>query len=292
MLTGCTDLPAAEAAINQGEVWRFITKPWNDEDLRGTVAGAVERYRLVFENRILLDKLASIGLLAGGVAHELNNPIGGILAYAELMQKELADQPAVASDLKRIEQAAQRAKRIVSDLLDFARTSGKSARGRISIAEVAAKAMGLARFQIQNDAELRTDFGTSDDNVWVDANRIEQVLLNLLSNAIHAVQSCGDREGIVTLRTIRAEEKILVEISDNGPGIAAENIGKIFDPFFTTKRPGEGTGLGLSVSQEIARDHGGVLSVESQVGNGACFRLTLPAMHAVDDSIHPQGDVQ
>src|SRR4051812_45183507 len=186
VLTGCTDLPAAESAINEGEVWRFVTKPWNDEDLRTTVAGAAERYRLVFENRILLDKLASIGLLAGGVAHELNNPLGGILAYSEMLRKDLAAQPEIAADLKLIEEAAHRAKRIVADLLDFARTSRQSARARSSIEDMAEKAITLAMFQIRKDVEIRREFeGVAP--VFVDANRIEQVVLNLLSNAVHAV---------------------------------------------------------------------------------------------------------
>ena len=281
VLTGCTDLPAAEAAINEGEVWRFITKPWNDEDLRATVAGAADRYRLVFENRILLDKLASIGLLAGGVAHELNNPIGGILAYSEMLRKDLVAQPEIVADLKQIEDAAGRAKRIIADLLDFARTSRSSTRARSSMEEMAEKAITLAMFQIRKDVEIRREFAGVAP-VFVDANRIEQVVLNLLSNAVHAVSSGERRGGSIVVRTRSSADRVSIEVQDDGPGIAADQFAKIFDPFFTTKAAGEGTGLGLTVSQGIVRDHGGQLTATSRPGEGATFTITLPAMPSAE----------
>ena len=289
VLTGCTDLPAAESAINEGEVWRFITKPWNDEDLRATVAGAAERYRLVFENRILLDKLASIGLLAGGVAHELNNPIGGILAYAEILQKDLVAQPEFARDLRLIEDAAQRAKRIIADLLDVARTSRQSARARSSMEDMAEKAITLAMFQIRKDVEIRREFAGVAP-VFVDANRIEQVVLNLLSNAVHAVSSGSRRGGTIIVRTRAQADQVSIEVEDDGPGIQPDALAKIFDPFFTTKAAGEGTGLGLTVSQGIVRDHGGQITVASVAGQGARFTLTLPAMPT--EEILVEGDAR
>ena len=292
VLTGCTDLPAAESAINEGEVWRFITKPWNDEDLRATVAGAAERFRLVFENRILLDKLASIGLLAGGVAHELNNPIGGILAYAEMLRKDFQGQPETVRDLKLIEDAAVRAKRIIADLLDFARTARASARARVSLEDLAEKAITLVRFQITKDVEIRREFAPGVASVFVDANRIEQVLLNLLSNAVHAVSSGARRGGSIVVRTREAGDRVSIDVGDDGPGIASHQLLHIFDPFFTTKAPGEGTGLGLTVSQGIVRDHGGTLTTASEPGCGATFTMTLPAMPSAADETSLQGDAR
>lgn len=277
VLTGCTDLPAAESAINEGEVWRFVTKPWNDEDLRATIAAAAERYRLVFENRILLDKLASIGLLAGGVAHELNNPIGGILAWSEILRKDLAAQPEVVRDLKLIEDAAIRAKRIIADLLDFARTSRASARTQVSLADVAERAINLARFQMKGNVEIRRELDPSLPKVFADANRLEQVVLNLLSNAIHAVLHGPAKSGNIVVRTRMNGDAVALDVSDDGPGIPGETLAKIFDPFFTTKAPGEGTGLGLTVSQGIVRDHGGNLTATSSDA-GATFTVSLPAM--------------
>jgi two-component system NtrC family sensor kinase len=284
ILTGCTDLPAAEAAINQGEVWRFLTKPWNDEDLRATVAGAIERHRLVDENRVLLDKLASIGLLAGGVAHELNNPIGGILAYSQLLTTDLQTgvvpaADALTRDLKSIEEAAHRCKRIVAELLDFARTSKSAQRSVISIDDAAERAISLARFQIRGSTEVIRELGgPSLPPVFADVVRVEQVVLNLISNAIQALEATPARGGKVRVKTFVDGETVCVEVSDEGPGIPAEVRDRIFEPFFTTKEPGKGTGLGLTVSQGIAHEHGGWIDVRSEPGAGATFTVHLPAL--------------
>lgn len=281
ILTGCTDLPAAEAAINQGEVWRFITKPWAETEIRETIATACERYRLVAENRVLLDKLAAIGLLAGGVAHELNNPIGGILAYAQILRKDVGGDAAVLSDLKAIEDAAHRAKRIVSDLLDFARSSRSADRKPVSLTEIAEKAVALSRFQLR-DISVELDAGDPGP-VLADANRLQQVVLNLLSNALDAVAQAR-REGLsagrVTVRTWRAGGDACLSVSDDGPGVPESVREKVFDAFFTTKEPGKGTGLGLAVSTGIVRDHGGHIGLRSSPGGGATFVVTIPALPA------------
>ena len=279
MLTGCTDLPAAEAAINQGEVWRFLTKPWNDEDLRATVSSASERYRLVVENRVLLDKLAAIGLLAGGVAHELNNPLGGILAYAQLLRSELPENAPMADDLKSIEDATLRAKRIVSDLLDFARSSKQQNRGPVTLAEVAERAAALSRFQLR-DAKVQIDISPSGP-VLGDANRLQQVVLNLLSNAIDACMHArkeGKTAGRVRVRTWEENGEAKLSVTDDALGVPAELQARIFDAFFTTKEPGKGTGLGLAVSLGIVRDHGGRLECRSVPGEGATFVISLPTL--------------
>ena len=282
MLTGCTDLPAAEAAINQGEVWRFLTKPWNDEDLRATIAAAIERRRLVDENRLLTDKLASIGLLAGGVAHELNNPIGGILAYAQMLRKEFAPETSVGADLAQIEDAANRCKRIVGDLLDFARSSKSSQRALVSLSDVAAKAISLARFQLRGGIEIKAELDASVPPVLADGVRLEQVTLNLLTNAIHAIDSARTRgaapgsAGRIVVRTSFEGGVARMSVTDDGPGITEEILPRIFDAFFTTKAPGQGTGLGLTVCQGIVRDHCGAITVASKPGEGATFTVAVP----------------
>ena len=281
MLTGCTDLPAAEAAINQGEVWRFLTKPWNEEDLRATVASAVERYRLVGENRVLLDKLAAIGLLAGGVAHELNNPIGGILAYTQLLERDAPEGSTLREDLKSIEDAALRAKRIVADLLDFARSSKAMDKRAVTLRSVAEKAVSLSRFQLK---DVAVEFEAEDESpVLGDENRLQQVVLNLLSNALDAVVQArreGRSSGHVVVRTFKRGGEACLSVSDDGIGISEAARTKIFDAFFTTKEPGKGTGLGLAVSTGIVRDHGGRLSLESAAGEGATFVMSIPALPA------------
>ena len=280
MLTGCTDLPAAEAAINQGEVWRFLTKPWHEEDLRATVASANERFRLVAENRVLLDKLAAIGLLAGGVAHELNNPIGGILAYAQLLRREVSPESAsIVADLKSIEEAALRAKRIVSDLLDFARSSKTMERSPVTLASVAEKAVALSKFQLR-DIRIELD-AVEPTQIVADANRLQQVVLNLLSNALDAVaqaRKAGKSSSRVVVRTWKNGGDACLSVTDDGAGISAEARARVFDAFFTTKEPGKGTGLGLAVSTGIVRDHGGRLELTSKENEGTTFTVSIPAL--------------
>lgn len=282
MLTGCADLPAAEAAINQGEVWRFLTKPWNEEDLRATLASAVERFRLVAENRVLLDKLAAIGLLAGGVAHELNNPIGGILAYAQLMQRDASGDAQVVSDLQAIEEAALRAKRIVGDLLDFARSSKVVNKRPVSLNDIATKAVSLSRFQLKS-VTIDVEPGNSPVAL-VDENRMQQVVLNLLSNALDAVSEArreGRKSGRVVVRTWTQGADACLSVTDDGIGIPEAVRAKVFDAFFTTKEPGKGTGLGLAVSTGIVRDHGGRLMLAPATGDGTTFVITIPALPQV-----------
>ena len=281
ILTGCTDLPAAEAAINEGEVWRFLTKPWNESELREIVATGCERYRLVSENRVLLDKLSAIGLLAGGVAHELNNPIGGILAYSQILRKEVGGQSPIIEDLKAIEDAALRAKRIVSDLLDFARSSKSIDRAPVSLTEVAKKAVALSKFQLR-DITVELD-ASEDGQIVADANRLQQVVLNLLSNALDAVAQArreGKPAGRVVVRTWQEAGNACLSVSDDGPGVPEAARAKIFDAFFTTKEPGKGTGLGLAVSTGIIRDHGGRLELRDAPGGGAAFVMSIPALPA------------
>lgn len=281
MLTGCTDLPAAEAAINQGEVWRFITKPWNEQDLRSTVATANERFRLVAENRVLLDKLAAIGLLAGGVAHELNNPIGGILAYAQILRKDAAADTSLVADLRSIEDAALRAKRIVADLLDFARSSKTMERHPVTLTSIAEKAVALSKFQLR-DVSVELEAGESAP-ILADANRLQQVVLNLLSNALDAVaqaRRAGKDSGRVVVRTWKRGADACLSVTDDGSGVSEEARAKIFDAFFTTKEPGKGTGLGLAVSTGIVRDHGGRLELTSGQDEGTTFTVSIPALPA------------
>jgi signal transduction histidine kinase len=279
VLTGCTDLLSAEAAINQGEVWRFVTKPWDDVDLRQTVAAASERYRVAAENRVMLDKLAAIGLLAGGVAHELAGPLTRILALTNLVASEAPAGSSLSTDLAQIESATMHAKTIVGELLDFARTSPTLDRRPVLLGQIAEKSISLSRFQLHG-IDVRTDLHDAAP-VLGDPNRLEQVVLNLLTNAIDAV-AASRREG-------RAAGRVLVEtwlegthaklaVQDDGTGIAEEAKPRLFDAFYTTKEAGKGTGLGLPVSLGIIREHGGTMEVHSTPGQGARFVLSVPAL--------------
>lgn len=303
ILTGFTDMKVAEDAINQGEVYRFVTKPWNDDDLKAAVAAGVDRYRLVHENQRLVaelkslnvnleekvaertrelrqrqaelvqsEKLAGLGMLAGGVAHEINNPLGGILALSQILLQEIKD-PSQREDLRQVEEAALRCKRIVRDLLDFSRSSQSEDHQETQLGQLFDKAISLVLLQSKGKKiSVHRNFDEELPSVCVNPNRVQQVLLNLLANAVQAVD---ERQGEIVVSTERQNGFVVATVEDNGPGIPGDVRDRIFDPFFTTKPQGEGTGLGLSVSYGIIQDHGGKIEVNCP-SKGAQFKVFLP----------------
>lgn len=251
----------------------------------------VVHYRDVTEEKRLQqelvqqEKMAAIGMLAGGVAHEINNPLGGIIAFAQLIKRELKEGEPLLSDIGEIESAALRCKKIVQDLLDFSRMSEGKKKQWIDVNPLIERAIPFIKMELRSlNIELKTEFKRNLPRVYGDANRLEQVFLNLLTNACHAMK----KGGVLKVRTFSAEggAAICVEVADTGCGIARDVISKVFDPFYTTKRPGEGTGLGLSVSYRIVRDHGGNISVKSKLGKGSLFAVNLPV---ADSSLVEKG---
>ncbi len=225
------------------------------------------------------DKLAALGELSAGVAHEINNPLGIILGYTQLMLKAEAgsEKPSLHhEDLKIIEKHVKNCKKVVSDMLAFARKDSLE-RGMIDINRVVNDVVGF----IHNHADFRnTDIGLDlfkegPLNVMGNEQEFRQVVINLLINACHAV----DKKGKIFLSTRknRSDETTIV-IQDNGKGISPQNITRIFHPFFTTKPVGQGTGLGLSVSYGIIKKHGGRIRVKSEENKGATFTITLPSV--------------
>lgn len=232
--------------------------------------------RKAMERQLLqADKLASIGQLAAGIAHEINNPLGVILGYAQLLMRGEKPGGDRHQDLKIIEKHAQTCKSIVSDLLSFSRSSqtrkelGNLHAAVEEVIQVIHHHMKTDRAQINCDLDERVPL------LVLDKERIKQVLMNLLMNAKHAV---GDH-GSIRLATFydEAARQVRLSVSDDGYGIDPENLSRVFDPFFTTKSTGEGTGLGLSVSYGIVKDHGGNLLVTSEPGKGSTFTVLLPA---------------
>ncbi|HSO17907.1 MAG TPA: ATP-binding protein [Desulfosarcina sp.] len=235
----------------------------------------IEQRRLMQKQMAQADKLASIGELSSGIAHEINNPLGIILGYTQLLLRSEDPRSDRHHDLKTIEKHVQSCKAIVADLLNFARTSSPQ-KDNLDIHAVIDDVIGFVRHHSNlEDIQIETLFAPSLPHAYIDEKKIKQVLINLLMNAIHAV----DRKGTIRISTglNHASSRIAVEVSDTGHGITKENISRIFDPFFTTKPTGEGTGLGLSVSYGIIKGHGGNISVKSEPGQGAAFTLTLPA---------------
>jgi two-component system NtrC family sensor kinase len=220
-------------------------------------------------------KLEAIGQLVSGVAHELNNPLAAVVAYAQLVlaSRELSDDDRNAVDT--ILQEAKRAAKIVSNLLTFARQH-QPERTITDINQVVLDTVALRRYTLGgNEIELTVDLDKQLPLIWVDHFQIQQVLFNLMSNAEHALQG-WDGERRLTIATKSDGDQLLLTVSDSGPGISETILEQIFNPFFTTKSVGNGTGLGLSISDGIVRGHGGRIRVESEPGKGATFIVELP----------------
>ncbi|MFZ5482468.1 MAG: sensor histidine kinase [Myxococcota bacterium] len=210
------------------------------------------------------DKLASVGRLAGGVAHEINNPAGVILGRASFLLEDGTLPADAAEDVKVIARQAERIREITGQLLRFARRTS-SERRAVDLAEVARDALALVRIDAKKkNVALGEDLAPMVRKA--DAGAIEQVAFNLLRNAVQAAR------GKVRVRT--GDFGLVVE--DDGPGIAPEHLPRLFEPFFTTKAPGEGTGLGLAVVHGIVADHGGTVHVENRAEGGARFVVQLP----------------
>ena len=222
------------------------------------------------------DKLASIGLLVSGVAHEINNPLTGTIAYTELLAMKVTDEETRA-ELKKILDSAERCKKIVDNLMTFSRqrTPSKSLE---TINDIIDRAIGLRIYWLKtNSIELVRDYDPAT-TVFVDAQQIQQVVLNLLLNAEQAILDAGQAHGkiVFSTRSDKQRRRVIVTLSDNGPGIPQQISAKIFDPFFSTKPVGEGTGLGLSISHGIITEHGGAIWFENNKDGGAAFTFELP----------------
>ena len=251
----------AKSTSDDGETIHFLIKD-------------IEQRRLMQKQMAQADKLASIGELSSGIAHEINNPLGIILGYTQLLLRGEDVASNRFNDLKTIEKHVQSCKAIVEDLLNFARTSSPQ-KENLDIHTVVDEVIGFVRHHSNlENIHIQTDFAPQLPQALIDEKKIKQVLINLLMNAIHAVE----RKGTITIATgiNHKTGRITVEVSDTGHGIDTKNLPRIFDPFFTTKPTGEGTGLGLSVSYGIIKGHGGNISVKSEPGQGAAFTLSLP----------------
>ena len=219
------------------------------------------------------EKLASIGRLASGVAHEINNPLNGIKSCIYAINKDPQDYAQTEDYLKLIDEGIQHIETIVNKLLGFARRPAKS-KEAININEALQKVLQLLDYRLkQKQIRLRLHLKENLPLIKADRQLIQEVFMNLLLNGYDAVK----KEGQITITTGNSDaQTIFVHIVDDGQGISAQDRHKIFDPFFTTKEPGEGTGLGLSVSLSIIQAHGGSIEVISEEGKGSTFVVTLP----------------
>jgi len=228
------------------------------------------------------EKLASVGLLASGVAHELNNPLTGILTFSSLLRQKMPDKSADAEDLDLVIRETKRCAAIIKRLLDFAREKNPEKKFADINRVIEDTVRIVERPAHLRDIEISLDLDRSLPPIWIDADQIKQVIMNMVVNAQHAVEEKGSI-AVSTRRVMRPHPDMetpvpMVEVAivDTGCGIPDNNLRRIFDPFFTSKDVGKGTGLGLSVSHGIVEAHGGLIEVQSKVGEGSTFRVLLP----------------
>jgi signal transduction histidine kinase len=222
------------------------------------------------------DKMASIGQLSAGIAHGINNPLGIILGYTQLLIRDENVESERYADLKIIEKHAKNCRSVVEDLLNFARSS-QTEKEAVKIHKVMDEVLNFIQHHSEiYNIEIEKNYDVSIPPLLLDEKKIKHALMNLIMNAKHAV----GESGTIRLSTEynRSTNQVTIKIADTGYGIEKKNISRIFDPFFTTKPTGEGTGLGLSVSYGIIKNHGGNIFVESVPGKGATFTVVLTAV--------------
>jgi nitrogen-specific signal transduction histidine kinase/CheY-like chemotaxis protein len=252
-------------------------------------------------------KMEAIGTLAGGIAHDFNNLLAAILGFSTAAREDLPAGSPVRNDLDEIILAAKRARDIVRQILTFSRKNDIELK-EIAIARAVEDALKLFQASIPSTVTLRREIDPNAGHVRGDLTQLNRVIINLCTNAYHAIQESSGEMGI-TLGVVEFEEKsadrppslrpgrhVLIKIFDTGMGISPEDKTRIFDPFFTTKDLGKGTGLGLSTVQNIIHAHGGTITVESEIGAGSTFRIYLPSIEhgepepTTRDSIIPTGN--
>jgi PAS domain S-box-containing protein len=254
-----------------------------DEDSDSTNIVSIERdiseERRLREQLIHSERLSAVGQLVAGVAHEINNPLQGIIGFTELLLGSDTKEE-VRRDLQQIHSDANRVAKIVHHLLAFARKSTLD-RAVADLNEIVRSTLVLRTFECRTaNIELREELSSNIPLIVINREEIQQVVLNLLLNAEQAIRATS-RRGTIAVRTGSEGNRVFIDVSDSGPGIPVSLAGRIFEPFFTTKESGQGTGLGLSVSLGIAEAHGGTLKLVPQA-HGSCFRLTLPAAAQMD----------
>ncbi len=267
-----------EVSNTAGEIFLMHFYPVLDE--QGRVESVVRYARDITEQRRMeqniqrTEKLASLGQLAAGVAHEINNPLGVILTYTDLLKKGLVGQPEPREDVDTIEKHTLTCKRIVADLLKFARS--ESAQKQLaSLNRCIEEALNMMSHHLSRGrVAIRLDLDPDLPLINVDADKMKQVFLNLLMNALQAIGEEGEILVSTSFNEAAGQEQVIIR--DNGKGIEPELLEKIFDPFFSTKAAGEGTGLGLSVSYGIIQEHRGEIQVKSEPGEWTEFTILLP----------------
>jgi len=272
-----------------GGTFQVSVSPWYDKNnrLAGSihVAKDVSNETLLRQQLIQSEKLSAIGELISGIAHELNNPLTGVMGYSQLLQlrKDLDDR--ARDSLLKINNLALRCQKIVQNLLSFARKQ-KPERTLSNVNEILERTVELRNYEFSvNNIQIVRELDRNLPRTIADSHQLQQVFLNIITNAEHAMlQACGRGRLTIRSRADLPNSRIVVEISDDGPGIPEAHLSKIFDPFFTTKEVGKGTGLGLSLAYGIIKEHGGNIYALSRQGEGATFVVELPIISKLPDT--------
>ncbi|MDV2990174.1 MAG: PAS domain S-box protein [Dehalogenimonas sp.] len=251
---------------DKGYYWAFI------RDVSERVEAA-EREKQLQSELNLSGRLASVGELAAGVAHEINNPLTGIIGFSERLLRKSSDEK-MTTDLKRIHSEAQRAAKVVQNLLTFARQR-EPRKEPVDVNEILAESLELREYELkQLGIQVVTHFADLP-GISADYYQLEQVFVNLIINAEQAITTSGKGDRL-NISSGEMDGYIVVTVADNGPGIKPRDLKKVFDPFFTTRGDEGGTGLGLSICHGIIEEHGGRISVASEPGEGTTFTISLP----------------
>jgi len=228
------------------------------------------------ENLIIADRLVSLGEMAAGLAHEINNPLTAVMGFAYLLQQNPATAPEIREDVESIYRESKRAAEVIKNFLAFSRgqASEKKAEQINSLIE---NVLNLRQSRMQKEnIVVNLDLAEELPSVYCDAAQIQQAMLNIILNAEYFMYQTHQR-GTLVISTRLYGSNLRLSIADDGPGIKPDKLDHVFDPFYTTKQVGEGTGLGLSICHNIVHEHGGRIYVESSPGKGAVFTIELPA---------------
>jgi two-component system NtrC family sensor kinase len=277
-LSGETGLFESQFYRKDGEVRTIsitYSTPQKDEEVLCLIRDVTDQ-KMLQEQLIQSEKMSAIGQLVSGVAHELNNPLAGISAFAQLLLAEKRFPPDQRTAAETIYSEARRASRIVQNLLTFARQH-KAEKVPTAINQVLDDTLELRGYELRvRGIDVRREYDDAIADTMADAHQLQQVFLNLITNAEQAMEQRDGHHHRLTVRTRRNGDAIRIEVEDTGGGIPANLIERIFNPFFTTKPTGSGTGLGLSISLGIVREHEGRIWAENVASSGARFIVELP----------------
>ncbi len=263
-------------------------------EIRGYFFDITERKKLEEQLRFA-QKMEALGTLAGGIAHDFGNILGVIMGYAEIILEGAPEKSGLKRRAREIVRASSRARELVDQILNFSR-QGPQERKPLKVAPLVKETIKLLRASMPEGIEVKTSILTSEDMVTADPTQLHQILLNLCTNAIHAMREQGGRLEVslaeATIDAAAASQHpdltegtyIRLTVSDTGHGMDPAVMQRIFDPFFTTKKPGEGTGMGLAVVHGIVKRHGGAILVQSEPGKGSTFHVFLPKTEPLDET--------